>query len=64
MANTLYTVNQVAALLGKAAVTVRKTARDHGIGSKVGRDRLFTESDIERLRKIIRDHSGRPPKPR
>lgn len=62
MGRTLYTVNQVAAMLDKAAVTVRKAARVHGIGSKGGRDHLFTVSDVERLRVVIRDRRGRPPK--
>ena len=62
MGCTLYTVNQVAAMLDKAAVTVRKAARVHGIGSKAGRDHLFTATDVERLRVVIRDHSGRPAK--
>ena len=61
---SLYNVNQVAALLSKAAVTVRKAARDHGIGVKTGRDYVFTESDIERLRAVIHEHRGQPRKPK
>ena len=59
-----YTVYQAAALLGKAPVTVRQAARDHGIGQKPGRDHIFTEADIERLRAVIRPHRGRPRKPK
>ena len=59
-----YTVNQVAALLGKAVVTVRKAARDHDIGQKPGRDRIFTGADVDRLRAVIRDHRGQPRKPK
>lgn len=58
----LYSTEQVAALLGRPAVTVRKAARDHGIGVKIGKSRGFTAADIERLRGVIRDHRGRPPR--
>lgn len=61
---TLYSVTQAAALLNKAAVTVRKAARDHGIGRKPGRDWLFTNADIESLQAVIRDHRGQPRGPR
>lgn len=64
MADTLYTVTEVAAMLDKAAVTVRLAARTHGIGVKAGRDYVFTDADIERLRAIIHDHSGQPRKPK
>ena len=56
----LYSTTQVAALLDKAPVTVRKAARVHGIGVQIGRDRAFTAEDIEQLQKIIHDRSGRP----
>lgn len=56
----LYSTTQVAALLDKAPVTVRKAARVHGIGVQVGRDRAFTAEDIERLQQVIHDRSGRP----
>jgi hypothetical protein len=56
----LYSTTQVAALLEKATVTVRKAARVHGIGVQVGRDRAFTAEDIEQLQKVIHDRSGRP----
>ena len=56
----LYSTTQVAALLDKAPVTVRKAARVHGIGIQVGRDRAFTAKDIEQLQKVIHDRSGRP----
>ena len=58
----LYSTTQVAALLDKAPVTVRKAARVHGIGIQVGRDRAFTAKDIEQLQKVIHDRSGRPAK--
>lgn len=56
----LYSTTQVAALLDKAPVTVRKAARVHGIGIQVGRDRAFTAKDIEQLQQVIHDRSGRP----
>ena len=60
--STIYSTNQVATMLGKAPVTVRKAAREHGIGRQAGRARVFTAADIEKLRAIIREHSGRPQK--
>lgn len=56
----LYSTTQVAALLDKAPVTVRKAARVHGIGVQIGRDRAFTAEDIEQLQKVIHVRSGRP----
>ena len=62
MSSTLYSVTQVAALLGKATVTVRKAARVHGIGQKAGTVRVFSAADIEKLRAVIHDHAGQPRK--
>lgn len=59
---TLYGTTKAAAMLGRPAVTVRKAARVYGIGVQIGRNRTFTAADVERLRAIIRPHSGRPPK--
>jgi len=56
----LYSTTQVAFLLDKAPVTVRKAARVHGIGVQLGHERAFTAEDIERLQKVIHDRSGRP----
>lgn len=58
----IYSTTEVAAMLGKAPVTVRKAARDYGIGSQAGRSRVFTPADIERLRKVIHERDGRPVK--
>lgn len=63
MAKQLYSINEAAALLGKSPNTVREVARLRNIGQKPARDRLLSQGDIELLRTIIRDHSGRPPKP-
>lgn len=60
--DTLYSTTQVAFMLDKAPVTVRKAARVHSIGVQIGRDRAFTAEDIERLQRVIQDHSGRPRK--
>lgn len=60
MSSTLYSVTQAAALLDKAPVTVRKAARVHGIGVKAGSLYVFTPTDIETLRAVIHEHSGRP----
>ena len=62
MSQPLYSVNEVAAMLDKAPVTVRKAARDHSIGQKPGRDWLFTNADIESLRAVIHEHRGQPRK--
>ena len=64
MSQPLYSVNQAAAMLNKAPVTVRKAARDHGIGQKPARVWLFTSADIEILRAVIRENRGQPRKPK
>jgi len=40
-------------------VTIRHHARTHHIGTKVGRDWVFTEDDVERL--LALPGPGRPP---
>jgi hypothetical protein len=62
MDNHLYSTTQVAAMLDKAAVTVRKAARVHRIGAQVGRARVFNMADIEKLAAVIHERDGRPPK--
>jgi hypothetical protein len=55
------TTKQVAAALGVQPVTIRARALRYDIGTIYGRDRLFTDEDIEALRKHIRGEPGRPP---
>ena len=52
-----YTTKQVAAELGISAVRVRQLAYSREVGSKHGRDFLFTARDIDAMR--IRP-TGRP----
>ena len=59
---TLYTIPQIAAMLGRPPVTIRQVAQRNGIGRKLGRDRLLTAEDVETLRKLLHDRSGRPHK--
>jgi len=53
-----YTTAEAAGTLGKRPVTVRYLAKAHGIGTKHGRDWLFTDADIEALAAI--PGPGRP----
>lgn len=52
MSDPLYTAAQAAALLERSPITVRQLARTHHIGRKLGRDWVFTEADIARLRTL------------
>lgn len=56
----VYNIKQVAELLGKTPVAIRKiAARYEEVGQKVGRDWVFTGEDIEKLKAVVR---GRPSK--
>lgn len=62
----LYSTPEAAAILGKAPSTIRQNARRHGIGTVVGRSRVFNEADLERLRAVPgpgqpRKHPKPPP---
>ena len=54
----LYTADEVAENLGLTARTVRNRAAKNKIGQKFGRDWVFTQSDIEKLKET--PTSGRP----
>jgi hypothetical protein len=60
----MYTSVQVAEAIGCARGTVAQKARKHGIGFKIGPGRtsarLFSETDLLCLQKLIRDRPGRP----
>lgn len=60
MENTL-TVLQVARSLGLTDGAVRLLCIKHSVGLKLGRDRLLSEKDVEKLREIRKTHkAGRP----
>ena len=46
----LYNKDQAAELLGIAPNSMREYARKYAVGQKVGRDWVFTDEDIEKLR--------------
>ncbi len=48
----LYTSKQVAAMTGRADITIRKLAARKGIGTQVGQTWVFTDDDVERIRRI------------
>ena len=45
-----YNGKQVAEMLGKQPITIRKISERFGIGVKVGRDWIYTDEDVETLR--------------
>ena len=55
----LLSTEQVAKLTGRQPVTVRRLAREHGIGHLVGNSRVFSSEDVERIR-AINIVGGRP----
>jgi hypothetical protein len=58
MTESLYNCKTAAELTGRSPVTVRQLARTRGIGRRVGRDWVFTDADIARLKAI--PGPGRP----
>jgi hypothetical protein len=58
MTENFYNTTEAGRLTGKKPVTVRQLAKTHNIGTRVGRDWVFTEADIERLKAIPKP--GRP----
>lgn len=57
-----YTSAEMAQLTGKAARTVRKAAEAGGIGQKVGRDWVFTDADIAKIKRVVGAPRVRPRK--
>ena len=45
-----YNGKQVAEMLGKQPITIRKISEQFGVGVKVGRDWIYTDADVETLR--------------
>lgn len=56
----LYTASELAKRLGCAAVTIRRAAESHRIGSIATGRWLFEASDIPKLRKHCRTSKGNP----
>lgn len=56
----LYTSAEAAEAIGTTDATVRRLAREQGIGSRHGRAWMFTEADLRKLAK--RGTMGRPRK--
>jgi hypothetical protein len=54
----LYDTKTAGEMIGKKAVTVRWMAAKHNIGQRVGRDWVFTDADIERMKAL--PGPGRP----
>jgi len=54
----LFTVSQVAKLLGIDGSRVRRLAEGRGIGRKLGMQWVFTENDIEDLRERPQGNAG------
>lgn len=59
----MHTTATAAARLGIDPSRVRRLAHTHGIGTKVGRDWLFTDADLAALQAHSTGKPGRPPKP-
>lgn len=57
--NDVFTVKEAAEELGVTAARVRQICIEHDIGKVIGRDRLFTPEDMERLQSVPRK-VGRP----
>lgn len=55
-----YTSSEVADQLGVSINLVRTLSRDRNVGTRLGRDWLYSEADVESLRK--RRPRGRPRK--
>lgn len=58
----MLTTTDVAARLGIDPSRVRRLAQTHGIGTKVGRDWLFTEADVAAMQQHSTGKPGHPPK--
>mgnify|MGYP000882152541 FL=1 len=56
----LYTTQQAADALGLTTGRVRQIARSLRIGQRIGRDWVFTEDDIERIRQRNKKQGRKP----
>jgi len=50
--NNVYPVSTVAEMLGVTTAHVHLLSRKHGIGTIIGRERLFRDEDVQALRAI------------
>ncbi len=55
----MYTGKEVAAMLGKTPVAIRKLSERYGIGTKVGRDWVYSEAEVKQLK-----HWRKPGRPK
>ena len=55
----LHTTTEVARMLGRTPRTIRFHSMTHGIGTEIGRTRVYTAAEIERLRGIATGIPGR-----
>lgn len=60
----LHTTTDAANSLGVSTAWVRRLAQRDGIGRRVGRDWVFRESDVPRLRTAVEAARGRRGRPR
>jgi len=59
---TIYTAQTAADTLGLSAASLRQYAARYGVGTKMGRDWIFNDADIEVIRSRM-GKRGRPKKP-
>lgn len=57
---SLKTSTEAAHALSSTARTVNRWAKIQGIGTMYGVQRLFTDADIEQLRKFVKHRKGNP----
>ena len=59
MADKLFSTLDVARITGHQDISIRRQAKVHNIGLKMGRDWVFTQEDIDKI--IAVQKRGRPP---
>lgn len=60
MAMKIYTAAEAAASIGCDIGTISRKCVKHGIGIKSGRQWVLTDSDVSKLRGVIREKPGNP----
>jgi len=58
--DTLYSTKDAAAAIGASASAVRRICKSHGVGRLLGRDRVLTSADVERLKGLFHGRPGNP----
>lgn len=59
--NDIYTVSEVAEIMGISPSRIRQICIEHDIGTVLGKTRVFTKSELKRLQDVPRT-IGRPRK--